>query len=412
MKLLLNSLLNLPLYLLLLYCIFIKLSRTTDVSNSKTVDYIIGDIQIDYLSEEEKAELIKKKAGTTKSSSIRIDKNFTNYSNQLTEYEKEIYNQIYEGSKKSPPEKEFEFIYDDSLVQLNKTEFKEKLRSIFVNLITVLEFDNPNFWWISNYKGTYYYDSNEFKHEIILETNPSRSLFYNYTDTDFISINRKIEIMKNDIIKKIDALELTTKYAILYYIHNYLIVENTYLTDSNRKHIRTIYGSLVENACVCVGYSKAIQYLAQHYGIECILAISLRHEWNYVKMGDKWYVLDATWDDPLYSSSGSHPSGYNYDRPKKISNQFFVIGTNTLNTEDTEKHHEVVYSTYYNYDTVYYPPISSDDYVPTEKEKEEIEKIDTLFTSSYISTAIGKYLFTLLLLLLLLLLNFIFKFYF
>ena len=57
-------------------------------------------------------------------------------------------------------------------------------------------------------------------------------------------------------------------------------------------------------------------------GIPCTLVIGKgtnsegkteNHAWNYVKIGDKWYAIDTTWDDPI-STTGwvSESSKYKY----------------------------------------------------------------------------------------------------
>ncbi|OUM65079.1 hypothetical protein PIROE2DRAFT_7967, partial [Piromyces sp. E2] len=151
---------------------------------------------------------------------------------------------------------------------------------------------------------------------------------------------------------------------------------------------KTIFGSLVENESVCVGYSKALQYLARYFNIECIVAVSLTHEWNYVKMDDNWYIVDLTWDDPLYFNNKNKSSGFNFNRPNKKSNAFFLKGETFMNANDYDDDHKVVYSHFYGYNSISYPPISSNDYVPTEEEIEEAKKMKNLFPSSYLSTTI------------------------
>ncbi|OUM65081.1 hypothetical protein PIROE2DRAFT_7969 [Piromyces sp. E2] len=371
--------------LLLILCIFIKLSWSIQSDNTK-INYIFGDIPIDLLSEEKKNELENELKDADISSNGTIN-NFSSYYNQLTKREKEYYNKIKEGSKKSPPEFEFTFIYDDTSEQLNIDEFNDKLRLLIPKIISIIKFECPELWWIKTYQGSYNY-CDGFKHDVIINTNPSYSVFYSYTIENFISINKKIEIAKNDIIQKVTELNLTSKYAILLYLHDYLIVKNNYLKNDSIKHTRTIFGSLVENESVCVGYAKALQYLAQHFNIECIVAVSLTHEWNYVKMDDKWYIVDLTWDDPFYFNDNIKSSGVNFNNPNNINNAFFLKGETFLDANDYGNNHKVVYSYFYGYDSISYPVISPDDYVPTEEEIKDAKKMKNLFPSSYLSTNI------------------------
>ena len=57
------------------------------------------------------------------------------------------------------------------------------------------------------------------------------------------------------------------------------------------------YGALVKGCSVCEGYAKAYKYLLNSVDIECEIIVSATHAWNAVKLEDKWYYVDCTWDD-------------------------------------------------------------------------------------------------------------------
>ena len=70
-------------------------------------------------------------------------------------------------------------------------------------------------------------------------------------------------------------------------------------------------------------------------GIPCTLVIGKaknsegkveNHAWNYVKVDDKWYAIDVTWDDPV-SKTGwvSEESRYRY----------FLKGSDTILKDHT-----------------------------------------------------------------------------
>ena len=62
------------------------------------------------------------------------------------------------------------------------------------------------------------------------------------------------------------------------------------------KHVRL--GNLMthKEGC-CESYAKMIKILCDYYQIPCVTVYSLTHMWNQVKIGNQWYLLDATWDD-------------------------------------------------------------------------------------------------------------------
>ena len=96
----------------------------------------------------------------------------------------------------------------------------------------------------------------------------------------------------------------TTLYEKLLSIHNYVCLLNTY--DSEATFRYNAYGALVARRSVCEGYAEAFKLLCDYNGIDCVLVVGTannglateKHMWNYVRMDDnRWYAVDATWDD-------------------------------------------------------------------------------------------------------------------
>jgi len=381
------------LYLFLILCLLNGKSWSTSVIQSGVIK---DDTPIYYLPEDVLKQLQKELDDIVFISGGGTLDNFTKYYDQLTATEKEIYNIIYQGSIKSPPDLEFLYIFDDTTDHLPIEDVHEKISSMMRNIYTILGFEHPELWWIERYGYSLSYYLNTFVYNVTISTKPSYSLFNSYTADDIVKITRKMEIMKNDIMKRISDLNLSTDYGKLKFIHDYIVLKSKYLKDEDRKHIRTVYGTLVENLCVCAGYAKAFQYMAHQYNIDCIAAISLTHEWNYVKLNNIWYAVDVTWDDPNYSNLET-PSGFGYDKYDFLSHKYFFIGSTNLTNYDSESSHTVTYSMYLKsdnttYDSISYPPISSSDYIPTNQEIEDENKISVAFSSSYIDTKIGKFI--------------------
>ena len=74
----------------------------------------------------------------------------------------------------------------------------------------------------------------------------------------------------------------------------------------NVGYLRTAYG-LVTHEGVCEAYARSMQMVLNELGIPCVLVCGLQtsdgnseaHMWNEVLIGGNWYVVDATWDDPI-----------------------------------------------------------------------------------------------------------------
>lgn len=71
-------------------------------------------------------------------------------------------------------------------------------------------------------------------------------------------------------------------------------------TDSTQN----IYGAIVEKKAVCDGIADAYKYICNQCNLECMIVDGyinditqeLYHAWNIVKIEDRWYLVDATWD--------------------------------------------------------------------------------------------------------------------
>ncbi len=80
------------------------------------------------------------------------------------------------------------------------------------------------------------------------------------------------------------------------YLHDWLVTHIDY-DDAYKNY--DAYTALVENCCVCQGYSLAFCYLMNQLGFpaEFVYSNKLNHAWNAVKLNGKYYYIDNTWDD-------------------------------------------------------------------------------------------------------------------
>jgi len=58
-------------------------------------------------------------------------------------------------------------------------------------------------------------------------------------------------------------------------------------------------GVFNKGIAVCDGYSKAFMVIMGHYNIPCQMLAGGYHAWNIVKIKNKWYHIDCTYDDPV-----------------------------------------------------------------------------------------------------------------
>ena len=88
---------------------------------------------------------------------------------------------------------------------------------------------------------------------------------------------------------------------------------------SNNPGSHNAYGALVKGLAVCDGFSSAFALLAQKLGFECMLVVGRSaytstavqdHAWNIIKVRDRFYHMDLTWDARKCSEFGE--SSYVY----------------------------------------------------------------------------------------------------
>lgn len=100
-------------------------------------------------------------------------------------------------------------------------------------------------------------------------------------------------------------------------LNTYLVDTITYDETLNRTNTRNIYGALIEKQVVCEGYAKALKYVLDAIDIPCVLVSGTAtntdgqteaHMWNYVQIGENWYAVDSTWNDPAIVGGGN-PTG-------------------------------------------------------------------------------------------------------
>lgn len=189
------------------------------------------------------------------------------------------------------------------VINLKKYSDHKSSEKVFSTIEKVLE-ENPE---ILYYEGGKYYSNG------ILIPKYAKS-------KDEKLLHQKILLdAKEKIIKEVikpDMSDFEKEKAIHDYIINTSKYDSRVYTDNEiPKESYTAYGVLVEGIGVCEGYAKAMKLLLDDVGVECHIvsgkSMGMNHAWNMVKLGEDYYHVDATWDDPLLSD-GKQILVYNY----------------------------------------------------------------------------------------------------
>ena len=100
-----------------------------------------------------------------------------------------------------------------------------------------------------------------------------------------------------------------TMYEKLLYIHDYMLKHIIY--DGNGKNQHNVIGGLIDHRSVCDGITKSFCFVSRLIGAETLLVSGNAHAWNYVRLDNRLYAIDVTWD----INSNTH--------------RYFLIGSDT-----------------------------------------------------------------------------------
>lgn len=268
-------------------------------------------------------------------SNVTVDKYFYN---QLEEPSKIIY-KAFESNKENMKTGTFQIELGNSFDNiLNSTTGGDKLAQYYQSAIEAYTYDNPDVFYLSPNKIYLNIETTQMSNGNTYNVYINNGKASNYLIDEFaneIQVNdalNQINAVKNDLISK----RTGNTYEDIKMVHDYLVDTVTYDTSISKPNIYNMYGALIAKEAVCEGYARAFKYIMDEMGIPCTLVIGQgrnskgeieNHAWNYVQVGDSWYALDTTWDDPVIVGGGyvSKSSKYKY----------FLKGINTFNNDHT-----------------------------------------------------------------------------
>lgn len=168
------------------------------------------------------------------------------------------------------------------------------------------DYDNPQFFWLGNGYGG--------QGGSVLD---NLHLDFSRTKNQADSQSEKFEQKAAEIIT--EALQYTNTVERIKFIHDTIILNTEYVIN-REKYIYEADGPIVYNEALCEGYAKAFMYLCQATGIEAICVSNPEHTWNMVKIKNRWYHVDVTYDDITALNS-------------ICSYKYFLVSTQTLLNE-------------------------------------------------------------------------------
>ena len=214
------------------------------------------------------------------------------YYTRLPKALKPVYHDIYEGLKKA-----------ESAITVPKLD-GQTLADIYYQI----RMDHPEIFY------TVTFHTRAYAHADTLQLCP-----------DYLFEGRQLqqqrEAMKARVAKLARAAQDKNEADRLKYIHDF-ICENVRYDKLKKPYSHEIIGPLGQGVGVCEGIAKSVKVLCDALDIPCVIAlcdnnparrIRYRHMWDVVRVGGKYYHLDATFDNSLGS-------------PEEIRYDYYLLG--------------------------------------------------------------------------------------
>ncbi len=166
-------------------------------------------------------------------------------------------------------------------------------RNDITALFAEVFFENPKYYYVArSFSGTI--NSNGYLGKLTK---------LSYTTTDKAEIEKtwaEIDKATEEILFYISPD--MTDFEKIMTVHDYMINNYVYnIEDMDQTML-----IMLDKVGVCAAYSEAFQHMMNVLGIECTLVSSeeMGHIWNMVKVDNRWYHVDITWDDPVPDQFG------------------------------------------------------------------------------------------------------------
>jgi len=263
------------------------------------------------------------------------------YYNQLNDYAKYIYDEIYnnyENLKTGTYVIQFNDYFNDLLHQENGETILNDSFQLAVNSLT---YDKPELYFINITKMFLYTEKVSFAGIVRYKNSIGPARDGNYYSNEFSDEENTIDAI-NRVEEKIsgiidEANKQESDVQKIRVIHDFLIENCEYTASNTNNNVYNAFGVLHDGKAVCEGYSKALKLLLDRINIESIIACGTgtnstgqveSHAWNYVFLDGVWYGIDSTWDDPIILGIGN--ASY------ANTHKYFLVGSDILFKDHVE----------------------------------------------------------------------------
>ena len=182
-------------------------------------------------------------------------------------------------------------------------------------LVKLVSYDHPELFYVNYSKLSYLQGTLGFTYQ------PD----YVFPLTQIKRLECTLQIQAEKILEEMKNNQISTPYAKVRWIHNYLIRYVSYdykSLQNNNPSAHCIQGVLQENSAVCEGIAKTFLYLCDQEQIPAALVVGsadgselgvnddMLHAWNLVSLEGSWFHIDPTFD--LCQSQAVKANRYDY----------------------------------------------------------------------------------------------------
>ena len=196
-------------------------------------------------------------------------------------------------------------LYDQ--IYANAVEFNQNFmvqsyvpRKRIINITEAVRLDNPDLFWLQA-RISYSYGGDDHL--------TGMTITFNSTAKNIEESKKIFNDAANSVLQ--EAMNLPNEAEKIKFIHDWMTYFITYQGTAPLN--QSAYSAIVSGKTVCAGYSMAFTYFMQRLGIRSVVihgrARGGRHSWNLVRIDDKYYEMDVTWNNP----NPKNPEEYNYD---------------------------------------------------------------------------------------------------
>lgn len=134
------------------------------------------------------------------------------------------------------------------------------------------------------------------------DTQLSGQIRYNFTFLSNAEQEAAVTAKLNELIPTLNIGNGTDgekATAIYTYLCNNVTYDYEHLSDDTYILKHSAYAALINGTSVCQGYALLFYRMALMMGLDSRMITGDNHAWNIVKIGDLYYLLDATWDSEM-----------------------------------------------------------------------------------------------------------------